>query len=51
MTEIFEIKKPHRNLPSEASHFKRGNAKSTHYGIQSMRHLGKKNKEYSTQKY
>ena len=34
MTEVFEIK--------EASHFKRENVKSTHYGIQSVRHLGPK---------
>ena len=42
MTEIFEIKEPHYNLRSEASHFKRENVKSTHYGIQSVRHLGPK---------
>ena len=42
MTEVFEIKEPHYNLHSEASHFKRENVKSTHYGIQSMRHLGPK---------
>ena len=42
MTEVFEIKEPHYNLRSEASHFKRENVKSTHYGIQSMRHLGPK---------
>ena len=39
MTEIFESKEPHYNLRSEASHFKRENVKSTHCGIQSMRHL------------
>ena len=39
MTEVFEIKEPHYNLRSEASHFKRENVKSTHYGIQSVRHL------------
>ena len=44
MTEIFEIKEPHYNLCSGASHFKRENVKSTHYGIQS-------NMEYSTPKY
>ena len=42
MKEIFEIKEPHYNLRSEASHFKRENVKSTHYGIQSVRHLGPK---------
>ena len=44
MTEVFEIKEPHYNLRSDASHFKRENVKSTHYGIQS-------NMEYSTPKY
>ena len=29
-------------MRSEASHFKRENAKSVHYSIQSMRHLGPK---------
>ena len=42
MTEVFEIKEPHYNLRSESSHFKRENFKSTHYGIQSVRHLGPK---------
>ena len=42
MTEVFEIKEPHYNLHSEASHFKRENVKSTNYGIQSVRHLGPK---------
>ena len=42
MTEIFEIKELHYNFSSEASHFKRENIKSTHYGIQSVRHLGPK---------
>ena len=36
MTEVFEIKEPHYNLSSDASHFKRENVKPTHYGIQSM---------------
>ena len=27
-------------LRSEASHFKKENVKSSHYGIQSVRHLG-----------
>ena len=39
MTELSEIKEPHYNLSSEASHFKREKIKSTHYGIQSVRHL------------
>ena len=42
MTEVFEIKETHYNLRSEASHFKRENVKPTHYGIQSVRHLGPK---------
>ena len=29
MTEVFEIKEPYDNFGSEASHFKRGNIKST----------------------
>ena len=44
MIEVFETKEPHYNLRSDASHFKRENVKSTHYGIQS-------NMEYSTPKY
>ena len=36
MTEIFEIKEPHYNFPSEATHFKRRNVKSAYYGIQSV---------------
>ena len=42
MTEVFEIKEPQYNLRSEASHFERENFNSTHYGIQSVRHLGPK---------
>ena len=42
MTEVFEIKEPHYNLRSEASHFRRENVKSIHYIIQSVRHLGSK---------
>ena len=48
MTEVFEIKEPHYNLRSEASHFKRENVKST---IQSMRHLGRKIWNIVPQKY
>ena len=36
------MKESHYYLRSEASHFKRENVKSTHYGIQSVRHLGPK---------
>ena len=42
MTEVFELKEPHYNLRSEATHFKREKVKSTHYGIQSVRYLGPK---------
>ena len=42
MTELLEIKEPCHNLRSEASHFKRENADSTHYCIQSVQHLGPK---------
>ena len=42
MTEVFEIKEHNYNLRFEASHVKRENVKFTHYGIQSMRHLGPK---------
>ena len=42
MKEVFEIKEPHYNLHSEASHFKRENVKSTYYGIQSVRYSGPK---------
>ena len=42
MTEVFEIKEPHYNLRSEASHFKRENVKSTNYGIQSVKPLARK---------
>ena len=44
MTEVFEIKEPNYNLRSEASHFKRENVKSTHYGIQFVL-------QYSTPRY
>ena len=42
MTEVFEIKEPNYNLRSEATNFKRKDVKSTHYGIQSVWHLGPK---------
>ena len=42
MTGVFETKEPHYNLCYEASHFKKANVKSTHYGIQYVRHLGPK---------
>ena len=40
MTEVFEVKEPHYNLRSGGSNFKSENVKSTHYGVQSVRHLG-----------
>ena len=40
MTEVFEIKEPHYNLRSGASHFKRENVKSSYYGI--LHYLGPK---------
>ena len=42
MTKVFEIKEPHYNLHSEASHFKRENVKPTRCGIQSVQYLGPK---------
>ena len=42
MTDVFEIKEPHYNLRSEASHFKTEEVKSTYYGIQSVQYLGPK---------
>ena len=42
MTEVFEIKEHNGSLRYEASQFKKENVKSTHYGIQSVRHLGTK---------
>ena len=36
MTGVFEIKEPHYNFRSEASHIKRENVKSTHCNIQSV---------------
>ena len=42
MTELFETKKPHYNLRWKTNHFKNQNVKSTHYDIQSVRHLGPK---------
>ena len=42
MTEVFELNEICYKLRSEATSFKRENVKSTHYGIQSGRHLGPK---------
>ena len=43
MKVVFEIQNPAYNFRSEATHFKRENIKTTHYGIQSVRYLGPKN--------
>ena len=40
MKEVFEKQNPAYNFRSEATHFKRENVKTTHYGIQSVRLLG-----------
>ena len=39
---LLELKEPDYNLRSEASHFKREIVRSTHYRIQSVKHLGQK---------
>ena len=42
MKEVFEIQNPADNFRLEATHFKRENIKTTHYGIQLARYLGQK---------
>ena len=42
MKEVFEIQNPAYNFHSEATHLNRENVKTTHYSIQSVRHLGPK---------
>ena len=42
MKEVFEIQNPSYNFHPEATHFKRENVKTTHYGIPSTRYLGPK---------
>ena len=39
LKEVFEIQNRAYNFLSEATHFKRENVKTTHYGIQSVRYL------------
>ena len=39
---LLELKEPDYNLRLEASHFKREIVRSTHYRIQSVKHLGQK---------
>ena len=38
--EVFEIQNHTYNFRSEATHFKRENVKTTHYGIQSVKYVG-----------
>ena len=42
MKEVFEIQNPAYNFHSEATHLKRENVTTTHFSIQSVRHLGPK---------
>ena len=42
MKEVFEIQNPAYNFHSEATHLKRENVTTSHYSIQSVRHLGPK---------
>ena len=42
MKEVFEIQNTADNFRLEATHFKRENIKTTHYGIQLARYLGQK---------
>ena len=42
MKKVFKIQNPGYNFRSEATHFKRENVKTTHYGIQLIRYLGPK---------
>ena len=42
MKEVFELKEPSYNLRSKGNHFVRGNVKTTHYGIQSIKYLAPK---------
>ena len=37
MKEVFELKKPSYSLRSKGNYFVRGNVKTTHYGIQSIK--------------
>ena len=42
MKEVFELKEPSYSLRSKRNHFARENVKTTHYGIQSIKHLAPK---------
>ena len=40
--EVFELKEPSYSLRSKGNYFVRGNVKTTHYGIQSIKYLAPK---------
>ena len=43
MKEVFELKEPSYSLRSKGNYFVRGNVKTTHYGIHSIKKLAPKN--------
>ena len=42
MKDVFELKEPSYSLRSKGNYFVRGNVKTTHYGIQSIKYLAPK---------
>ena len=42
MKEVFELKKPSYSLRSQGNYFVRGNVKTTHHGIRSIKYLAPK---------
>ena len=42
MKEVFELKNPSYSLRSQGNYFVRGNVKTTHYDIQSIKYLAPK---------
>ena len=42
MKDVFELKEPSYSLCSKGNYFVRGNVKTTHYGIQSIKYLAPK---------
>ena len=42
MKDIFELQNPLYNLRSSCNQFRRKNLKTVHYGLQSVRYLGRK---------
>ena len=42
MKEVFELKEPSDSLRLKGNYFVRGNVKTTHYSIQSMKYLAPK---------